>query len=87
MISGFVKLDGPRFYREVWAQIKDRAEAIESNLKDIRDCKKSDIPAPPLLIHWGCKDKTTGEITVLAISRSPGNSPDEHWAAPHLIES
>ena len=85
MIQGFVKLDSTRFYRDIWPLIKADVDPIESNWKEVSTCKKAGIPAPTLLIYWGYKDDSTGEKTVMAITRSEGTSPDEHWAAPHLM--
>jgi hypothetical protein len=82
---GFVGVDKHHFYSVVWPRIKDRCEAVESNLKFVRN-KLSWAPQPALIVHWGMCDKETGECTVLAISRSSGKVPDEHWAAAHLLD-
>ena len=85
MIPGFIKLDSQRFYRDIWPHIEIDIEAIHSNLKEIRACKKEFRPAPPLLIYWGYKGEIRDNNSIVAVSFSDATSPDEHWVAPHLI--
>jgi len=83
--SNFTKLDNTVFFRKVWPKIKNKVEAIESNWNEVRKCKKVGLPSPPIVIHWGYRDKATGNKTTLVISYSDGINQDEHWVAPVLI--
>jgi len=77
MMSGFVLVDSDTFYVDIWPQIKDKVEAVESNWDE---AKKG---ARPVVIKWGYKDENSGEKIIVAINQV-GNGKDEHWVAKEL---
>lgn len=82
MIPGFVKVDPHEFYTEVWSRIQSQVEAVQSNLPKIKLGEES-----ILVVHWGYKVPDTGEVVVLAVTRSEPKKVDEHWVAPSLFKS
>ncbi len=50
MMPGFVKMDSATFYDDIWPQIKDDVEIIESN----RDDAKKGVCT--VIMKWGYKD-------------------------------
>ena len=78
MILGFVEVDSDTFYGDIWPQIKDDVETLES----IRDGAKKDIR--PVIIKWGYKEHIKEKI-ILAISRLDGTE-EKHWVIPTLIQ-
>lgn len=82
---GLVEIDRHRYYTQVWVKIRDQVEPINDNWKAVAACKKAGIPAPVLILPWGIKNPTTGERTILAVSRSVAGEPDRHWVTPELF--
>ncbi len=78
MIPGFVEVDIDTFYDDIWPQIKDDVEILESSWDG---AKKGTYPA---IIAWGYKDHTQETIT-LAISRLDATE-EKHWVVPTLIQ-
>ncbi len=78
MMPGFVKMDSATFYDDIWPQIKDNVEVIESN----RDDAKKGVRT--FIMKLGYKDHTQ-EKFILAISRLDGTE-EKHWVVPTLIQ-
>jgi len=77
-MPGFVEVDIDTFYYDIWPQIKDDVEIIESSW--VGDKKG----AYPDFIKWGYKDHTEEAIT-LAIRRLDATG-EKHWVVPTLIQ-
>ena len=82
MIAGFVKVDPHNFYSKVWPQINAKVDAIHSNLPKFKLGEEA-----TLTIHWGYKVAGTGEVVILAASRSERGKVDEHWVEPSLLKA
>jgi len=78
MMPGFVEMDSVTFYVDIWPQIKDNVEIIES----YRDNTKKGVRT--VIIKWGYKDHTKEKI-ILAISQLRG-AREKHWVVPTLIQ-
>lgn len=82
MIAGFIKMDPRDFCSKVWPQINAKVDAIQSNLPKVKLGEEA-----ALTIHWGYKDDATGEVVVLAASKSELGKVDEHWVEPSLLKA
>ena len=80
MKPGFTEIDRQIFYGKVWPRIKDKVDAMVSNLAD-RKAGKSDM----LLVEWGYKDKENGEVIIVAVSHSKKAEYECHWVDPTLL--
>lgn len=78
MKPGFVQVQLHTFYADVWPQIKNKVDAMESNWADAKKGVR------PIIIEWGYKDENTGDKVILAISRA-NDTGDEHWVIEGLI--
>ena len=78
MIPGFVKVDSATFYDDIWPQIKDDVEVIETSLGD---AKKGISTA---IVKWGYKDHIKEKI-IVAIVRVDATG-ETHWVVPTLIQ-
>jgi len=78
MMPGFVKVDSATFYDDIWPQIKDNVEVIESN----RDNTKKGVRT--VIVKWGFKDHIK-EKFIVAISRLDATE-EKHWVVPTLIQ-
>jgi len=86
MKEGFTEVDNARFYGEFWPRLRNRAEAIESNLEHFKN-PLAWAPQPhKLIIHWGYLVPVTKRPAVLAITVSGGHDPDRHWLAPEMLK-
>ena len=84
MIQGFIEVSKDRYYGEVWPQIKQRVEAIQSNWEQVHNAMKTKLPHDPLLIYWGYKDPVTEQKIVLAIVQSKTKHIDQYWISPEI---
>ena len=80
MIDGFVEVDLQNFYSKIWPQINGSVDAVHSNLAKFKLGEEA-----ALRIHWGYKDAATGEVVVIAASKSEFGKMDEHWVKPSLL--
>ena len=80
MIPGFVKVDRHVFFGQIWDKIKAQVDAVQSNLKRVSAGEDT-----VLVVHWGYKIPDTEEKVILAVSRSGGGVPEEHWVEPSLL--
>jgi len=78
MMPSFVKVDSATFYDDIWPQIKDDVEVIESN----RDNTKKGVRT--FIMEWGYKDPIKEKI-IVAIGRLDGTE-EKHWVVPTLIQ-
>jgi len=78
MMPGFVQVDSATFYADIWPQIKDDVEIIESSWDG---AKKSDRS---IIIKWGYKDDTKEKL-ILAISRLD-DTEAKYWVVPTLLQ-
>jgi hypothetical protein len=78
MKPGFIEIDKHVFYGKVWPRIKDKVDAMVSNLANCKAGRED-----TLIIEWGYKEKTTGETTIVAVSHSR-NELEKHWVIPTL---
>jgi len=78
MMPGFVQVDIDTFYADIWPQIKNDVEIIESSWDG---AKKSDRS---IIIKWDYKDDTKEKI-ILAISQLNA-AGDKYWVVPSLIQ-
>ena len=78
MMPGFVQVDIDTFYADIWPQIKNDVEIIESSWDG---AKKSDRS---IIIKWGYKDDTKEKL-ILAISRLD-DTEAKYWVVPTLIQ-
>ncbi len=78
MMPGFVEVDSATFYDDIWPQIKDDVEIIESN----RDDAKKGVRT--VIIKWGYKDLIKEKI-IVAIGRLDATG-EKHWVVPTLIQ-
>jgi len=78
MMPGFVEMDSVTFYVDIWPQIKDNVEIIES----YRDNTKKGVRT--VIVKWGFKDHIKDKI-ILAISRLDATE-EKHWVVPTLIQ-
>jgi len=78
MMPGFVEMDSVTFYVDIWPQIKDNVEIIES----YRDNTKKGVRT--VIIKWGFKGHIKDKI-ILAIGRLDATG-EKHWVVPTLIQ-
>ena len=78
MMPGFVEMDSATFYDDIWPQIKDDVEIVETNLGD---AKKG---VCTVIIKWGYKDDTK-EKAILTISQL-GGAEEKHWVVSSLTQ-
>ncbi len=78
MMPGFVRVDSITFYDDIWPQIKDDVEIIETN----RDDAKKGVRT--IIFKWGYKDHIKEKI-VVAIGRVDATG-EKHWVVPALIK-
>jgi len=78
MMPGFIQVDSATFYADIWPQIKNDVEIIESSWDG---AKKSDRS---IIIKWGYKDDTKEKI-ILVISQLNA-AGDKYWVVPSLIQ-
>jgi len=78
MMPGFVEVDSTTFYDDIWPQIKDDVEIIESNLDDTKNGVR------PVIIKWGYKEHIKEKI-IVAISRLDATG-EKYWVVPALIQ-
>ena len=76
-MPGFVKVDSVTFYDDIWPQIKDDVEIIESNRND---AKKGDRT---FNMKWGYKDHIK-EKNIVAIGKLDATG-EKYWVVPALI--
>ena len=80
MKPGFTEIDRQTFYRKIWPRIKDKVDAMVSNLADCK-AAKTDL----LMVEWGHKNKETGEVIIVAVSHSKKAEYERHWVDPALL--
>jgi len=78
MMPSFVKVDSVTFYDDIWPQIKDNVEVIESN----RDNTKKGVRT--VIVKWGFKGHIKEKI-IVAIGRLDATG-ESHWVVPTLIQ-
>ncbi len=77
MLPGFIKVDSDTFYSDIWPQIKNDVEIVESNW----DATKKGVCM--VILKWGYKDLIKEKI-VVAICRVDITG-EKHWVVPTLI--
>ncbi len=77
MLPGFVKVDSDTFYSDIWPQIKNDVEILESSW----DATKKGVCT--VILKWGYKDLIKEKI-VVAIGRVDATG-EKHWVVPTLI--
>jgi hypothetical protein len=80
MKSGFSEINRQIFYGKVWPRIKDKVDAMVSNLADCKAGK-----ADMLMVEWGYKDKETGDLIIVAVTHSKKAEFERHWVNPALL--
>ena len=78
MMPGFIKVDSDTFYADIWPQIKNDVEIVESNW----DATKKGVCM--VMLKWGYKDLIKEKI-VVAIGRVDATG-EKHWVVPTLIQ-
>lgn len=78
MMPGFVKVDSVTFYDDIWPQIKDDVEIIESKRDNTKNGDRT------FIMKWGYKDLIKEKI-VVAIGRLDATG-EKHWVVPTLIQ-
>jgi len=78
MMPGFVKVDSATFYADIWPQIKNDVEIIESN----RDDAKKGVCT--VIMKWGYKDLIKEKI-IVAIGKLDATG-EKYWVVPTLIQ-
>ncbi len=78
MLPGFIKVDSDTFYSDIWPQIKNDVEILESSW----DATKKGVCT--VILKWGYKDLIKEKI-VVAIGRVDATG-EKHWVAPTLIQ-
>jgi len=78
MMPGFIQVDSATFYADIWPQIKNDVEIIESSWDG---AKKSDRS---IIIKWGYKDDTKEKL-IFAISQLNA-AGDKYWVVPSLLQ-
>ncbi len=78
MMPGFVQVDIDTFYADIWPQIKNDVEIIESSWDG---AKKSDRS---IIIKWGYKDLIKEKI-IVAIGKLDATG-EKYWVVPTLIQ-
>ncbi len=76
MMPGFIKVDSDTFYSDIWSQIKNDVEIVESNW----DATKKGVSM--VTLKWGYKDLK--EKIVVAICRVDIMG-EKHWVVPTLL--
>ncbi len=78
MLPGFIKVDSDTFYSDIWPQIKNDVEIVESNW----DATKKGVCM--VILKWGYKDLFKEKI-VVAIGRVDATG-EKHWVVPTLLQ-
>jgi len=78
MMPGFIKVDSGTFYSDIWPQIKNDVEIVESNW----DATEKGVCT--VILKWGYKDLFKEKI-VVAIGRVDATG-EKHWVVPTLIQ-
>jgi len=78
MLPGFIKVDSDTFYSDIWPQIKNDVEILESSW----DATKKGVCT--VILKWGYKDLIKEKI-VVAIGRVDATG-EKHWVVPTLIQ-
>ncbi len=78
MMPGFVKVDSATFYDDIWPQIKDNVEVIESN----RDNTKKGVRT--IIVKCDFKGHIKEKI-IVAIGRVDATG-EKYWVVPTLIQ-
>jgi len=78
MMPGFVKVDSATFYDDIWPQIKDNVEVIESN----RDNTKKGVRT--VIVKCDFKGHIKEKI-IVAIGRVDATG-EKYWVVPTLIQ-
>ncbi len=76
-MPGFIKVDSDTFYSDIWPQIKNDVEILESSW----DATKKGVCT--VILKWGYKDLIKEKI-VVAIGRVDATG-EKHWVVPTLI--
>ncbi len=77
MLPGFIKVDSDTFYSDIWPQIKNDVEILESSW----DATKKGVCT--VILKWGYKDLIKEKI-VVAICKVDATG-EKHWVVPTLI--
>ena len=78
MMPGFINVDSDTFYSDIWSQIKNDVEIVESNW----DATKKGVCM--VTLKWGYKDLIKEKI-VVAICKVDITG-EKHWVDPTLIQ-
>ena len=78
MMPGFINVDSDTFYSDIWSQIKNDVEIVESNW----DATKKGVCT--VILKWGYKDLIKEKI-VVAICKVDITG-EKHWVDPTLIQ-
>jgi len=78
MMTGLVRVDSATFYDDIWPQIKDDVEIIESK----RYVAKKGVRV--VIIKWGYKEDIKENI-IVAIGRLDATG-EKYWVVPTLIQ-
>ncbi len=78
MMPGFVRVDSATFYDDIWPQIKDNVEVIESN----RDNTKKGVRT--VIVKCDFKGHIKEKI-IVAIGRVDATG-EKYWVVPTLIQ-
>jgi len=78
MMPGFVRVDSATFYDDIWPQIKDDVEIIESSRANTKKGVRT------FIIKWGYKEDIKENI-IVAIGRLDATG-EKYWVVPTLIQ-